>query len=180
MIHRDEIQLLQHGKGQGRRRTALKDFSFSLPKVLWMLQISPHAITISTSSLHAALSHWHHVALGLRPSVPVAPHALPVPPLLPGSGAVSVAHCHREHCSFLTPQPTRSLKLHFFLPQVFSQRGITEASVRAGSLTIALCDTYQSFQNRGAASQFQQSSKKKHSQAMFLKDQFHLAGILSL
>lgn len=126
-----------------------------------MLQISPHAITISTPSPHAALRHWHHVALGLRPSVPVAPHALPVPPLLPSSGAVSVAHCHREHCSFLTPWPTRSLKLHFLLPQVFSQRGITQASGRAGSLTIAPCDTYQSFQNRGAASQFQQSSKQK-------------------
>lgn len=42
----------------------------------------------------------------------------------------------REHRSFLTVQPTCSLKLPFLSPQFFSQQGIT------GHLTVALCDTH--------------------------------------
>lgn len=71
----------------------------------------------------------------------------------------------------------------FSLSPGFSQQGITEASGRTGNLTIALHDTHQVFKTMESFHNFSKAAgeeKKKKSQAMFLKDQFLLAGILML
>lgn len=68
MIHRDEILQLQCRKGQGGRRTALKDsktFFFFFFKVVWILH--PHPLRFQPSPHRVAQKDGQHV-FRLQPS----------------------------------------------------------------------------------------------------------------
>lgn len=117
---------------------------------------------------------------GLRPSVPVAPHALPAltPPQL---GCCQCGPLARRTLLISHTTAHMQSEITFSLSPAFSQQGITQASGKTGNLTIAPCDTHQVFKTMKSFHNFTKAAgEEKKSQATFLKDLFFLAGILTL